>query len=284
MIREFNDQSPYINQSLFNPEWIYGVCCPVRLFLINLTITTRWCHQLRLSSISNLFGIFTAHKLTESSMVIWISILVAGMGVLECPVLIPRNVQCICWQASMIGVTLLPCPKQPAIRFVGLNTKLCQALGTSLLQRIPWNSFHICWKPLNGYDIRDSQIFRGMLTEGSVKDSTRILTASIYLFWHEAKHVIDWKVLSCRPISVFSSFDLVDGVSYHVKQLLSQYNVLKNLTAAWPAHFWFLYLIPRSSSRGDWESTRWVQLIIALCSLAPELVLSFHVLSRNLPG
>lgn len=28
MDRTFDDQSPYINQSLFSPEWIYGVVSP----------------------------------------------------------------------------------------------------------------------------------------------------------------------------------------------------------------------------------------------------------------
>jgi pimeloyl-ACP methyl ester carboxylesterase len=28
MDRQFHDRSPYINQSLFNPEWIYGMMCP----------------------------------------------------------------------------------------------------------------------------------------------------------------------------------------------------------------------------------------------------------------
>lgn len=26
MERQWHDRSPYVNQSLFNPEWIYGVC------------------------------------------------------------------------------------------------------------------------------------------------------------------------------------------------------------------------------------------------------------------
>jgi hypothetical protein len=25
MDRQWNDRSPYVNQSLFNPEWVYGV-------------------------------------------------------------------------------------------------------------------------------------------------------------------------------------------------------------------------------------------------------------------
>ena len=25
MERQWNDRSPYVNQSLFNPEWVYGV-------------------------------------------------------------------------------------------------------------------------------------------------------------------------------------------------------------------------------------------------------------------
>lgn len=28
MQRQWNDRSPYINQSLFNPEWIYGMMSP----------------------------------------------------------------------------------------------------------------------------------------------------------------------------------------------------------------------------------------------------------------
>ena len=27
MERQWHDRSPYVNQSLFNPEWIYGVSC-----------------------------------------------------------------------------------------------------------------------------------------------------------------------------------------------------------------------------------------------------------------
>lgn len=28
MERQFNDKSPVVNQSLFNPDWIYGMMCP----------------------------------------------------------------------------------------------------------------------------------------------------------------------------------------------------------------------------------------------------------------
>jgi hypothetical protein len=37
MERSWHDRSPYVNQSLFNPEWIYGVGNTFQVILIRLT-------------------------------------------------------------------------------------------------------------------------------------------------------------------------------------------------------------------------------------------------------
>lgn len=39
MERQWFDRSPYVNQSLFNPEWIYGVSDNFELHVDNFLVT-----------------------------------------------------------------------------------------------------------------------------------------------------------------------------------------------------------------------------------------------------
>lgn len=47
MERQWYDRSPYVNQSLFNPEWIYGVSETIRMTLSLLMISddVSYCTQ-----------------------------------------------------------------------------------------------------------------------------------------------------------------------------------------------------------------------------------------------
>lgn len=169
MERQWYDRSPYVNQSLFNPEWVYGVRASLwvrsRTFANAPTDDVAHCTEgqqgpdlasLQCASLRRTSeGITHADRHTDvvhrSSTAISTSTSVAGTAAHVLPPSIPTAALCTCSQASTTGRTPPRWHRTLQTRFLAPNTRPCQVWVISQRLRTQRRSCRISSKPLTTF-------------------------------------------------------------------------------------------------------------------------------------